>query len=113
MKLRELLLTLVFLALGALWAEASAAVTASDLAEIRGAISRQIETAQGDCGRVAPARIAFLDLVVMGPDVVQQVKVTDRVGGLWMAYFTMERRGDGRWHASGCTLVQPAKTISA
>jgi hypothetical protein len=113
MRLRELLLTLAVLALGAVWAEASAAVTASDLAEIRSAINRQLEAAQGDCARVAPARIAFLDLMVMGPDVVQQVKVTDRVGGLWMAYFSMERRGDGSWRTSSCTLVQPAKTISA
>jgi hypothetical protein len=60
-----------------------------------------------------PASVAFLDLMVMGGDVVQQVQVTDRAGGVWLAYFSMQRQKDGSWRTNGCHLVQPARTISA
>ena len=60
-----------------------------------------------------PAAVAFLDLVVMGDEVVQQVQVTDRSGHLWIAYFAMQRQKDGSWRTNGCHLVQPAKTIPA
>jgi uncharacterized protein DUF4864 len=59
------------------------------------------------------SNIAFLDLLVMSGDVVQQVQITDRGGGRWMAYFSMQRQSDGSWRMNGCRLVQPARTISA
>ena len=60
-----------------------------------------------------PASVAFLELVVMGGDVVQQVQVTDHAGGLWVAYYAMQRQADGSWRTNGCHLVQPSRTISA
>lgn len=60
-----------------------------------------------------PARVSFLELMVIGGDVVQQVQITDRAGGLWVAYFSMQRQKDGSWRTNGCHLVQPARVISA
>ena len=60
-----------------------------------------------------PQSVAFLELVVMGNDVVQQVQVTDRTGSVWMAYYAMQRQKDGSWRTNGCHLVQPSRTISA
>lgn len=60
-----------------------------------------------------PANVAFLDLLVMSGEVVQQVQITDRAGGLWVAYFSMQRQRDGSWRMNGCHLVQPARSISA
>src|SRR5688572_22317340 len=60
-----------------------------------------------------PASVSFLELVVMGGEVVQQVQVTDRAGGVWLAYYAMQRQKDGSWRTNGCHLVQPSRTISA
>jgi hypothetical protein len=60
-----------------------------------------------------PAAVAFLDLVVLGDEVVQQVQVTDRAGLVWLAYYAMQRQGDGSWRTSGCHLVQPVRTFPA
>jgi hypothetical protein len=60
-----------------------------------------------------PAQLQFLDLMVMGNEVVQQLQVTDRAGGVWVAYFSMQRQRDGSWRTNGCHLVQPLRTISA
>lgn len=60
-----------------------------------------------------PASVAFLELVVMGGEVVQQVQVTDRAGGVWVAYYAMQRQKDGSWRTNGCHLVQPSRIISA
>jgi hypothetical protein len=60
-----------------------------------------------------PANLSFLDLVVIGSDVVQQIHVTDHTGGLWVAYFSMQRQRDGSWRMNGCHLVQSVRTISA
>jgi hypothetical protein len=60
-----------------------------------------------------PANLQFLDLMEMGGDVVQQVQVTDHAGGVWVAYFSMQRQRDGSWRMDGCHLVQPVRTISA
>ena len=60
-----------------------------------------------------PQSVAFLELVVMGGDVVQQVQLTDRAGSLWVAYYAMQRQKDGSWRTNGCHLVQPSRTISA
>jgi hypothetical protein len=60
-----------------------------------------------------PASVSFLDLVVMGDDVVQQIQVTDPRGAVWLAYYAMQRQKDGSWRTNGCHLVQPNRTISA
>jgi hypothetical protein len=60
-----------------------------------------------------PERVSFLDPMVLSGDVVQQVQITDRAGGVWLAYYSMQRQDDGSWRTNGCHLVQPAKTISA
>jgi len=60
-----------------------------------------------------PNSVAFLDLVVMGAEVVQPVQVVDRSGAIWVAYYAMQRQKDGTWRMNGCHLVQPARTISA
>ena len=60
-----------------------------------------------------PTRVSFLELVVMGGDVVQQVQVVDRSGATWVAYYAMQRQSDGSWRTNGCHLIQPSRTISA
>jgi hypothetical protein len=60
-----------------------------------------------------PATVAFLELMILSGDVVQQVKVTDHDGAIWVAYYAMQRQQDGSWRTNGCHLVQPARTISA
>src|SRR4026207_856492 len=53
-----------------------------------------------------PSAVAFLELVVMGGDVVQPVQVTDRSGAVWVAYYAMQRQRDGSWRAHGRHPVQ-------
>lgn len=60
-----------------------------------------------------PASVSFLELVVLGGEVVQQVQVIDRAGGRWVAYYAMQRQKDGSWRTNGCHLVQPGRPISA
>ena len=60
-----------------------------------------------------PSAVSFLELVVMGGDVVQPVQVTDRTGAVWVAYYAMQRQRDGSWRTNGCHLVQPSRSISA
>jgi hypothetical protein len=60
-----------------------------------------------------PARVSFLDPMVLSGDVVQQVQLTDRAGGVWVAYYSMQRQHDGSWRTNGCHLVQPVKSLSA
>jgi hypothetical protein len=60
-----------------------------------------------------PTSVAFLELIVMGSDVVQQVQVIDRSGSIWVAYYAMQRQKDGSWRTNGCHLVQPTRIISA
>jgi hypothetical protein len=60
-----------------------------------------------------PQSVAFLELVVMGDDVVQPVQLTDGSGSVWVAYYAMQRQQDGTWRTNGCHLVQPSRTISA
>ena len=60
-----------------------------------------------------PATLAFLDLLIMGDDVVQPVQVTDRAGTQWVAYYAMQRQRDDSWKANGCHLVHPVRTIPA
>ena len=60
-----------------------------------------------------PASVSFLELVVMGGDVVQQVQVTDNAGSVWVAYYAMQKQKDVSWRTNVCHLVQPTRTISA
>jgi hypothetical protein len=60
-----------------------------------------------------PASVVFLDMLVMGEDVVQQVQVTDRSGLVWVAYYSMQRQSDGSWKTNGCHLAQPVRTFPA
>jgi hypothetical protein len=61
---------------------------------------------------VRPTAVVFLGLTVMGEDAVQRVKITDRSGAVWVAYYAMQRQKDGSWRTNGCHLVQPAKSVS-
>lgn len=61
---------------------------------------------------VRPTSVVFLGLTVMGEDAVQRVRITDRRGTVWLAYYAMQRQKDGSWRTSGCHLVQPSKSIS-
>ena len=60
-----------------------------------------------------PSALSFVELGVIGGDVVQPVQVTDRSGAVWVAYYAMQRQKDGSWRTSGCHLVQPTSTIAA
>jgi hypothetical protein len=60
-----------------------------------------------------PGKVAFLDPMILSGDVVQQVQITDRAGGVWLAYYSMQRQADGSWRTNGCHLVQPARIYSA
>ena len=60
-----------------------------------------------------PAAVVFLDMLVMGGDVVQQVQVTDRTGLVWLAYYAMQRQADGSWKTNGCHLTQPVRSFPA
>jgi hypothetical protein len=60
-----------------------------------------------------PATVAFLEMMVLGNEVVQQVQITDRGGLVWVAYYAMQRQRDGSWKTNGCHLVQPIRTIPA
>jgi hypothetical protein len=85
---------------------AQGAVTATDVAEIRAVIHREI----GSCPRLRPTSVQFLGLTVMGSDAVQRVQLTDGTGTVWLAYYAMQRQ-QGAWRTNGCHLVQPARTI--
>lgn len=60
-----------------------------------------------------PASVSFLEMQVMDSEVVQPLRVTDRAGRVWVAYYAMQRQGDGSWRASGCYLASPVRTIAA
>jgi hypothetical protein len=60
-----------------------------------------------------PAGVTFLEMLVMGEDVVQPVQIRDRSGTLWLAYYGMQKQGDGSWKTSGCRLVPPVRTYPA
>ena len=114
-------LALLALALGCAGGTlAETRVTSADLAEIRAVIHREIDAFRA-CARQAPgaaattpAAVSFLDLTVVGgEDVVQQVRVTDQAGAVWLAYYAMQRQKNGGWRTSGCHLVPSARTVSA
>ena len=95
-------------------AQGAFALVSPDLRDSFGTAERFLEAVRIAYRAVyRPSNVAFLDLTVMSGEVVQQLQVIDRAGGLWIAYFSMQRQADGRWRMNGCHLVQPARTISA
>lgn len=110
----RLLLVSALLAAGV--ARAGAYPTQEDVVQIRALIHREGDAA---CHAAVPAalsrpvRVAFLGLVVLGDEVVQEARLTDRRGTVWLAYYAMQRREDGRWRMNGCHLAQPGRTIPA
>jgi hypothetical protein len=101
------------LALALLPAASFGAVTAEDLAEIRALIEREAMVKSASCPVYRPAAVRFRDLVLFGDDAVQQVQITERSGVVRVAYYALQRQQDGTWRASGCRVVDPARTISA
>ncbi len=93
---------------------ATSAVTSADAEQIRAVIHSEIGALRL-CDRPVhqPASVSFLGMVVMSGDVVQPVQVTEGGGAVWVAYYAMQRQGDGTWRTSACRLVQPGRTISA
>lgn len=101
------------LALALVPAASSAALTAQDLAEIRAVIEREAMVRSASCPVYRPLAVRFRDLVLFGDDAVQQVQFTERSGVVRVAYYALQRHEDGSWRASGCRVVDPARTISA
>lgn len=60
-----------------------------------------------------PSAVSFLEMRVLGGDVVQAVQVIDRAGVVWLAYYAMQRQADGSWKTSGCHLVPPVRSYPA
>jgi hypothetical protein len=88
------------------------ALVSPDVQETFGTPERFLDTVRVSYRVVyRPSAVVFLDLLVMGHDVVQRVQLTDRSGAVWVAYYAMQRQRDGSWRTNGCHLVQPAKTI--
>jgi hypothetical protein len=95
---------------------AGAYPTSEDLEQIRSLIYRQTDSSCRAAARDAlfpPLRIAFLGLVVLGDEVVQEAQLTDRRGAVWLAYYAMQRQKDGSWRVATCHRVQPARAIPA
>ncbi|HEX2332603.1 MAG TPA: DUF4864 domain-containing protein [Burkholderiales bacterium] len=90
------------------------ALVSPNVQEVFGTPERFLDTVRVAYRAVyRPASVSFLEVVVVGGDVVQPVQVTDRSGGLWVAYYAMQRQKDGSWRTHGYRLVPPARTISA
>ena len=60
-----------------------------------------------------PARVSFLEPTLLSGEVVQQVQIVDHGGGVWRAYYSMQRQEDGSWRTNGCYLAPPVRVISA
>lgn len=90
------------------------ALVSPGVQEAFGTPERFLDAVRADYRAVyRPASVSFLDLIVMGGDVVQPVQVVDRSGATWVAYYAMQRQSDGSWRTNGCHLIQPSRTISA
>ena len=53
-----------------------------------------------------PASVTFLAPIQEYGEVLQQVRMTDANGGVWLARYHMERQPDGRWLIAGCDLAR-------
>jgi Domain of unknown function (DUF4864) len=95
-------------------AHSAFALVSPGVQEVFGTPERFLDAVRMAYGAVyRPPSVSFLELVVMGGEVVQQVQVTDRAGAVWLAYYSMQRQKDGSWRTNGCHLVQPTRIISA
>jgi hypothetical protein len=106
----------VLLAAAAGLARAEPYPTGEDVTQIRAVIYRQVDArcevaAHATLSR--PVRFAFLGLVVLGDEVVQEVRLTDGRGVVWLGTYALQRQQDGRWRMNGCHLAQPTRAIPA
>ena len=93
-------------------ARSAFALVSPDVQEAFGTPERFLDTVRVSYRAVyRPAQVAFLGLTVIGTDAVQAVRLVDRSGAVWHAYYAMQRQKDGSWRTNGCRLVHPAKTI--
>lgn len=92
---------------------AFALVSPSAQAEF-GTPERFIEAVRSSCRPVTrPLGVAFVGLVVLGDEVIQEVRLTDPAGVPWLAYYTMEQQRDGSWRMNACNLLPAARSIRA
>ena len=93
-------------------ARSAFALVSPDVQQAFGTPERFLDTMRVSYRAVyRPAQVAFLGLTVIGTDAVQAVRLVDRSGAVWHAYYAMQRQKDGSWRTNGCRLVHPAKTI--
>ncbi len=93
-------------------AQGAFALASPGVQQAFGTAERFLHVVRSDYGPMArPANVAFLEPVILSGEAVQPVKLTERGGAVWLAYYAMQRQRDGRWRANGCHLVQPAKTV--
>jgi len=93
-------------------ARSAFALVSPDVQEAFGTPERFLDSVRVSYRAVyRPAQVAFLGLTVIGSDAVQQVRIVDRSGAVWHAYYAMQRQRDGSWRTNGCRLVHPTKTI--
>ena len=93
-------------------ARSAFALVSPDVQEAFGTPERFLDTVRVAYRAVyRPAQVGFLGLTVIGTDAVQAVRLVDRSGAVWHAYYAMQRQKDGSWRTNGCRLVHPAKTI--
>jgi hypothetical protein len=93
-------------------ARSAFALVSPDVQEAFGTPERFLDSVRVSYRAVyRPAQITFLGVTVIGTEAVQQVRLVDRSGAVWHAYYAMQRQKDGSWRTNGCRLVHPAKTI--
>jgi hypothetical protein len=93
-------------------AQGAFALASPGVQQAFGTPERFLHVVRSDYGPMArPANVAFLEPVILSGEAVQPVRLTERSGAVWLAYYAMQRQKDGRWRANGCHLVQPAKTV--
>jgi len=51
-----------------------------------------------------PASVDFLPPTALAGEVLQQVRMADGAGRLWLARYHMEKQKDGAWRIAGCDL---------
>lgn len=95
-------------------ARAAFALVSPDAQAEFGTPERFLQAVRSSCRPAyRPLRVAFVGLVVLGDEVIQEVRLTDDTGVSWLACYGMERQRDGSWRMNGCNLVQPARAIPA
>ena len=103
-----------WLAVSATPAAAGPAVPTGDFVEIRAVVNRQLDAFRRDD---APGAFALVSPGVQQAfgtpkRLLDVVRAAYRAGGVWLAYYAMQRQNDGSWRANGCHLAQPASAAS-